>query len=628
MEASDVFKDRLVDLQKLVDEERSEPEELKTNVSAFGQAELGQVLRPFQVEAASYLLNGSRGNVLALIRPPGDGKSLTYITVGCRSRGITVVFQPTLTLGADQCSKLKSLREKLRLLAFNLDDYKTKGDWDPVVKQLQGLKDLPPRAIPRVFLIASPQCVTDKDRPWKSLILELAGSKLIRQIVVDEFHLWWKQGLTFRTEFNKAGNKIISEVTKKSPFTSVVLLTATSRLIDVALVESICGVLVTRIIWAAPREMQKRGVQIDMTCRSSFTNVAKKIVGPVMADGEKKFIVFTEFRGEVDTTAQSMREIASTIDNCTLDCLEIHGQLSSEQKGFNIDLFCENVTEPEEKKLVELYRGLVATSGSASTGIDPPNVALVARKGLPPSASTMFQEAGRLQRGDADSANKYLYHITISVDSYALLLGRAEGSDTATREEKNRNLADHFEVMKMLVLDNVCLHFALEQAFGRPRSSDTLEESCDGMCPICSGSRLAECVPFYVKPLQRSLASVFLESATMNLKDKFVSKLKEISLEEGVWGHANNATGVRTTIDTHNVEMLTLQLIAARIIEPTFGVSKGAGEDGKDEVIVLVRGIRNEDRTGYRFSEQVAFDCIPKARQIVPATLPTPPSDN
>lgn len=111
----------------------------------------------------------------------------------------------------------------------------------PIVKELKGAKGAPACATPCAFLVASPQCVTDKSLPWHSLILELSAAKLIQQVVVDEFHSWWKQGLSFRAKFNKVGSKIIAETRKKSPSTSVALLTATSKLIDIALAEPVCG---------------------------------------------------------------------------------------------------------------------------------------------------------------------------------------------------------------------------------------------------------------------------------------------------------------------------------------------------------------------------------------------------
>jgi superfamily II DNA helicase RecQ len=617
MDDKEKLKDRLVELRQLVDEEESEDDGIKNVVSDFGRAPLGCELRPFQIEGASYLVNGEPGKVLAMIIQPGLGKSLSYIIhhCGCLHRGITLVFQPTLTLGADQFSKLNLLSEKANLKAYNLHDYKIPESWNPLVKELKALSDCPIHAVPRVFLMVSPECVTDEEKPWAQLFLELATVNLIRLLVVDEFHLWrQRQGVTFRPDMNKTGKKIIAEITKVSPLTSVVFFTATSQLLDIAVLESICGVRVRRIILGSPREMQKRCVKIEMACRSQYLTVAKPIVAEVVAKADKKFIVYADFTTDVENIAHSLREMASEMKK-EVDFLEITGSDPSEQKALNIDVFCENVMEPDEKALLKLYRGLVATSGVASTGIDPPpNLEHVSRKGLPPSASTAFQEIGRLQRGDAAPNGVYLYHIMANVDSYAKLLLRTEMSENAKQDEKDRNFDDQFQVLKMLVLDDVCLHFAFETMFGRPGSSDTLDASCGAMCPVCSGNRNAQCAPFYVQALQRSLAKIFLKSATVNLRDSFVSKLKEVSLKEGVWAYVKDATSTRTSIDTYKVEMLILQLLAAKIIECVFKVSKFNGKEGEAETEVHVCGVANDAGTGYRFSEIDAFKGIPKAR--------------
>jgi len=105
----------------------------------------------------------------------------------------------------------------------------------------------------------------------------------------------------------RAGKSIIAEVTKLSPLTPLVFFTATSQLVDVALVESICGVRVGRIIWATLKKFQKRGVQIDLACCSQYGTVAKKVVGAVMAKRDKKFIVYTDFTPDVESIVQSLR---------------------------------------------------------------------------------------------------------------------------------------------------------------------------------------------------------------------------------------------------------------------------------------------------------------------------------
>jgi superfamily II DNA helicase RecQ len=586
---------------------------LLNSASDFARNELGIELRPFQKDGIAYLISGETGKVLTMVRPPGDGKSLTYIVAGCRLRGITLVFQPTLTLGADQCAKLDEYAEMTTLNVLNLDDYKTPETWNPIVNDLKAMAELPESAVPRLFIILPPQSVANEELPWCKLILELGETGLVRLIVADEFHLWWKQGISFRPEFKKAGKNLIAKVAKKAPLTSVVFFSATCQLPDIALVEAICGVRTSRIIWATPREMSKRGIKIETVCRSNYGNVAKKEIGPVMMMPDKKFISFCDFEKDIDAVSKTLRDLAAELGlGDKVDVVEISGNDSSEQKSFNINLFCGKVTEDEEKELVEMYRGLVATSGCASTGIDPPNVVVVSRKGIPPSASTAFQELGRLRRGHDVVDGSFLYHIAMSVGDYAGLMLRAETAAEATREEKDRNLDEHFEMMKMLVLDNTCIPFAFEKMFGRPGSSDLLENHCGGMCPICSGERNNQCVPFYARALKGALASIFIvDSASQDLSSDFIPKLKDASLTKGVWAYANS-TAVRKTIDTHNVEMLTMQLLAAKILLRKFVVSKN--KEGESITTVHVRGALNSQEDGYLFSELEAYACIPKVR--------------
>jgi hypothetical protein len=99
---------------------------------------------------------------------------------------------------------------------------------------------------------------------------------------------------------------------------------------------------------------------------------------------------------------------------------------------------------------------------------------------------------------------------------------------------------------------------------------------------------------------------------------------------EGVWAYVNDETSTMTSIDAYKVEMLILQLLAAKILECVFKVSKGTGKEGKAETEVHVCGVGNDARTGYRFSEIDAFEGIPKARRNEPPPplrcLPAPKS--
>jgi hypothetical protein len=101
------------------------------------------------------------------------------------------------------------------------------------------------------------------------------------------------------------------------------------------------------------------------------------------------------------------------------------------------------------------------------------------------------------------------------------------------------------------------------------------------------------------------------KSLTYIVAGDFIPKLKDASLTKGVWAYANS-TAVRKTIDTHNVEMLTMQLLAAKILLRKFVVSKN--KEGESITTVHVRGALNSQEDGYLFSELEAYACIPKVR--------------
>lgn len=143
-----------------------------------------------------------------------------------------------------------------------------------------------------------------------------------------------------------------------------------------------------------------------------------------------------------------------------------------------------------------------------------------------------------------------------------------------------------------------------------------MPESCEGMCPRCSGERDAESSAFYVKPMQRALFKTFKDSSNVKLGNAqdgshFTAKLRDISLKENAWVDSRKAGAARTTIETHTVDMLVLQLFGANIIEHYFTKTKGKNE--KEQTVVCVCGVMNDEETGFRFSDDSAYDGIPKA---------------
>ena len=303
---------------------------------------------------------------------------------------------------------------------------------------------MPPACLPRYFIIASPKSISDKNKPWLKLFQELAKAEVIRLIVTDELHLIRDQGVALRDEFLYTGGRLISQIRKDSPHTPLVAFSATAMIDDIAFVETICRFKTTRIVWATPTEMQKREVNISMTFRTVFCSVAEKLIVPFIKS-QSRFIVYVDFKNHVDGVAALLRQLARESKVEDFNFLEIFGSLCPEMKAFFINVFCENLVGAEYSQ----YRALVGTTGASATGIDP-NVDAVFRNGCPPSRSTALQELGRLCRnGHPDT--KYLYHVTLNVQSYVAHLCRTEKNEKACTSEKQRAHMEQLETMKMYV---------------------------------------------------------------------------------------------------------------------------------------------------------------------------------
>lgn len=249
---------RVDELQLLMNPPDDTDANLHSFVEGFANENFGKQCHSFQSKSGSYLLdfsqNQEQSKTLFLIRPPGDGKSLTYILVGGMLRAITLIFQPTLALSADQFSKLEAMAKVTKgMRVMNLDDYDTPATWSPKVELLNALLDGPWENTCAIFLIVSPQSASSTTRPWQDLFYKLAAKGLIRLLVLDEYHLVRAQGLSFRPEFPAMG-KVIAKIREESPYTRLIALTATSTLPDIAIVEHICNLRASRITWATPKE--------------------------------------------------------------------------------------------------------------------------------------------------------------------------------------------------------------------------------------------------------------------------------------------------------------------------------------------------------------------------------------
>jgi len=428
---------------------------------------------------------------------------------------------------------------------------------------LRKLTTLPPHRLPRIIIFASPQCLAARDsdisKIWSALFVDLAVSGILKLLVVDEAHLHILQGLTFRSEFLRLKSAIFDPLRQHQCKTSILYMTATFSPKWINLVKKRWGVEFAKTIWASPKDMARRNVELTFTVRSLFGKVLKshltllwnpqQLAPHKPASPPKKAIVYTNKKSDIDSLTDQAFEVCETCfgDDHGMLPVPMHGDLSIQDKCVNTKLFCGEVNDPLASRTISL----IATASSADVGIDCPSCVLIVRKGMPPSLTSLAQEMGRL-RSDGE------YSLVLSLADFAYQLQRSKESKAS-----DMLLQDLMEALVALVLSPVCLHRALESRFGKSGGSSVLSETCNNMCPVCSGARAKVALPVDHAVLSSFLCSLLLSDAK--------------PLDPGAKGNISSTISKdkqackrifkRSDYNKYNIEFLILQLIAAGVLQ-------------------------------------------------------------
>ena len=148
----------------------------------------GNTPRNFQRETIPYLLmmrcHPNSPSPLLLIQGTGGGKSAVPQTVGVVTRGVTLIIENTLSLSADQKSKVKKASDvNGPVRAFHLDSIKRSN----VKTRLSNyLFDLDPNTNASIFIYTSPECLLKS--PWINVFDSLLDNFLLRLVCIAAVH--------------------------------------------------------------------------------------------------------------------------------------------------------------------------------------------------------------------------------------------------------------------------------------------------------------------------------------------------------------------------------------------------------------------------------------------------------
>ena len=127
-----------------------------------------------------------------IVHKTGGSKSSICQTIGFVKDGIHLIIQNTLSLSSDQLSKVDLMHNKC-VLAFQLDSIKQLSMRKDLIQFFDNIANYITNFA--VFLFASPEAILDP--PWNSMISDLLKKRHIRNVCIDEVHLFVHFALSF-----------------------------------------------------------------------------------------------------------------------------------------------------------------------------------------------------------------------------------------------------------------------------------------------------------------------------------------------------------------------------------------------------------------------------------------------
>ena len=433
-----------------------------------------------QLEAINATLGGKDTFILM---PTGGGKSLCYqlpsmITSG-RTRGVTIVVSPLLSLMQDQVEHMRKL--KIQALYINsevTDDHRRfvfQALRDPKVEQLIQL------------LYVTPEMVANNSAIKNAFIGLHQGKKLAR-IVIDEAHCVSQWGHDFRPDYKELGN-----FRRLFPGVPVMALTATATpnvKMDVMHNLGIGGCEQFSQSFNRPNLTYEIHSKDKQTLEKIAETVRKDYPG-------QSGIVYCLSRDNCETVAKKLR------DEYGISAHHFHAKMTPLEKQ-----------DVQKKWQAGIYNVVVATI-AFGMGIDKPDVRFVFHYSLPKSLEGYYQETGRAGR-DGKPSGCYMYFGYNDFRTYMRMIQESEGDD----QQKQRQKAMLRRVLNFYENKSDCRRVQILSYFGE--TFDTAD--CHNRCDNCISDSHFEDRDFtdYAKAAIRLVKAVQADNVTLlQCIDKF-----------------------------------------------------------------------------------------------------------